>query len=278
MTTPVYNDDRLNIVQATDAIYQAHLAKDILNNMVENNLSGIPEEQINSMVLDGNYVHTDNNFTDEYKNLVNDMSQREHTLDNLEDVVITTPSDGQILNYSSDLGKWINVDVPTSSSGGAMELIQTIEVTSAVSSIDITNLPDGIYEIRAVGLTSSVDSYLYLRAFNGVGNVLTGTEYSYSGINSNNSLNVNAYNNIDHIKAALGVVSAGTKANVNIKFSVSSVNKYLIAETLLFNYLYYPAYCVLGADVTTDKVTGIRIFESAGSIVAGTVYVYKLKV
>ena len=171
-----------------------------------------------------------------------------------------------------------DLDALALSSGGAMELIQTIEVTSAVSNIDIINLPDGIYEIRAVGLTSSVDSYLHLRAFNGAGNVLTGTEYSYSGINSKNSLFANAYNDTDHKKAALGVVSAGTKANVNIKFSVSSVNKYLMAETLLFNYLYYPAYCVLGADVTTDKVTGIRIFESAGSIVAGTVYIYKLKV
>ena len=203
------------------------------------------------------------------------IPNREFKLNELSKI---NSSASEIDNMVTNGATQADLDALALSSGGAMELIQTIEVTSSVSSIDIINLPDGIYEIRAVGLTSSVDSYLYLRAFDGVGNVLTGTEYSYSGINSNNSLDVNAYNDIDYIRAALGVVSAGTKANINIKFSVSSVNKYLIAETLLFNYLYYPAYCVLGADVTTDKVTGIRIFESAGSIVAGTVYVYKLKV
>lgn len=72
--------------------------KEKIDSLSSGSISQLDSSVLNSIVQDENYVHTDNNFTDEYKEKLDDIDQSTGDLDDLK-----TTEKGNIINAINEI-------------------------------------------------------------------------------------------------------------------------------------------------------------------------------
>lgn len=208
------------------------------------------------------------------------------SIDDRSDVIITSPTNGQVLKYNGT--NWVNAD--ESAGSGDLVLISTATASNS-SSIDIAGLDSTYYEYLLIVqdlVCQTDDTQVQLLVGTGAGPTYQTTNYSYA---------IQIYSHISSAVAgglsqsAIGLVYPGGTAGLGNAANESySGNIYIYnpsdtsAYTRINSFGSYSradgnpsGYNINGVWHSTTAVTALRIKMSSGNISSGTFKLYGIK-
>lgn len=204
-----------------------------------------------------------------------DIGQDSATLNDLTDVVIASPTDGQLLTYDLATTSWKNKDQTVSTGSPAMSLVANT-VASSSATIDFTGLDNtAIYEITGnlvLPATSAVDFQMQF----GTGSTPTwsGASYNFAGA-IQGSGNFQTHNEAESAAQFTLFQSVGnTSVGCNFKLRVIGGEVIGILETRSSDGHYYSSN--FGGSWTGGTMTAIRFKFASGNIASGNIAVHKL--
>lgn len=198
------------------------------------------------------------------------------TLDGLSDVVITSPTNGQILTYNSVSGDWENQDA-AAGGGGAWELVSSSDATGQ-SSVEFNSLNDGSYHYQIrfnrLRLVSAGTLFMQASADNG-SNYGTTTTHVTSGIQTDGSVT------LENFTARAGIHISGGDNMGNSDATEGNA----VIDILQLRYLNvrigYSAgdgtgFIGTGEAPSTNNVNAVRLIPESGNFASGTIELYRL--
>jgi hypothetical protein len=200
------------------------------------------------------------------------------SIDNLNDVVITSAASNQVLTY--DGANWVN------SAGGTYIPLAT-QIANNSTSIDFTQYIDGTYDhyiLEGIGIipdTNAVSAYIRVTEDGGSNWKAGASDYVYAGHVSGVSAGVGGSNSagaaqieISHGATVSNTASKGFNFQLHF-FNPASTSLHKVFETLPIGYEtssgdYYSQQKSGFYIATTNAINGIRFLFNSGNITSGT--------
>lgn len=235
---------------------------------------------------DFGYDSTSNTYDVYVNGAAKSMLHTGSSVDDLNDVTITTPASGQVLKYNGSA--WVN------GTGGSLILLSTA-TASASATVDFTSSIDSTYDeyvLVGVGVVPATDAVAaYIRVSEDAGSTWksAATDYKYSGYVYGISAGAGgsaggATSAQIELSHGTTVGNASTKGfNFKLHFfkpSSTALHKTFEATPIGYETSGGDYYTLIKAGTyigTVNAITGIRFLFSSGNISSGNFYLYGVK-